>query len=151
MARWIFFAKCKLLFPRHPRRHPQAGKLTYLDTSTAMNLILAYAVALKHKLRFEPDVAYEDIAGLVGHLDTFARDAHDREALNPRPKSLWKAAGEYLGVSFAESNPRKLIKRSKKPLGHLPLEILNHLSAYIDSIVANGTLTSGLHQSQASE
>lgn len=116
-----------------------------------MNLILAYAVALKHKLRFEPDVAYEDIAGLVGHLDTFAREAHDREVLNPRPKSLWKSAGEYLGVSFAESNPRKLIKRSKKPLGHLPLEILNHLSAYIDSIVANGTLTSGLHQSQASK
>jgi hypothetical protein len=44
-----------------------------------------------------------------------------------------------------------LIKRSKKPLGHLPLEILNHLSAYIDSCVNNGTLTSGLHQSQASE
>lgn len=125
--------------------------MTDPENSTAMNLILAYAVALKHKLRFEPDIAYEDLAGLVGHLDTFARDAHDREILNPRPKSLWKSAGEYLGVSFAESNPRKLIKRSKKPLGHLPLEILNHLSAYIDSIVANGTLTSGLHQSQASK
>ncbi|OOQ89829.1 UPF0187 domain membrane protein [Penicillium brasilianum] len=130
-------------------REGEDGKVDLLRKVTAMNLILAYAVALKHKLRFEPDVAYEDIAGLVGHLDTFAREAHDREVLNPRPKSLWKSAGEYLGVSFAESNPRKLIKRSKKPLGHLPLEILNHLSAYIDSIVANGTLTSGLHQSQA--
>ncbi|OKO99920.1 UPF0187 protein [Penicillium subrubescens] len=130
-------------------REGEDGKVDLLRKVTAMNLILAYAVALKHKLRFEPDVAYEDLAGLIGHLDTFARDAHDREVLNPRPKSLWKATGEYLGVSFAESNPRKLIKRSKKPLGHLPLEILNHLSAYIDSIVANGTLTSGLHQSQA--
>lgn len=114
-----------------------------------MNLLLAFAVALKHKLRFEPDIAYEDLAGLVGHMDTFARDAHDRDAVNPRPKSLWKAAGEYLGVSFAESNPRKLIKRSKKPLGHLPLEILNHLAAYIDSCVDNGTLPSALHQGQA--
>ncbi|GLI79411.1 hypothetical protein PoHVEF18_007743 [Penicillium ochrochloron] len=130
-------------------REGEDGKVDLLRKVTAMNLILAFAVALKHKLRFEPDVAYEDLAGLIGHLDTFARDAHDREVLNPRPKSLWKSAGEYLGVSFAESNPRKLIKRSKKPLGHLPLEILNHLSAYIDSIVANGTLTSGLHQSQA--
>ncbi|KAJ5381271.1 uncharacterized protein N7496_003699 [Penicillium cataractarum] len=130
-------------------REGEDGKVDLLRKVAAMNLILAFAVALKHKLRFEPDVAYEDIAGLVGHLDTFAREAHDREVLNPRPKSLWKSAGEYLGVSFAESNPRKLIKRSKKPLGHLPLEILNHLSAYIDSIVANGTLTSGLHQSQA--
>jgi hypothetical protein len=115
-----------------------------------MNLILAFAVALKHKLRFEPDIAYDDIAGLVGHLNTFARDAHDHHVVHPPPKTLWKSAGEYLGVSFAESNPRKLVKRSKKPLGHLPLEILNHLSAYIDSCVANGTLTSSLHQGQVS-
>ncbi|KAF7719586.1 Bestrophin-like protein [Penicillium ucsense] len=129
-------------------REGEDGKVDILRKVSAMNLILAYAVALKHKLRFEPDVAYGDLAGLVGHLDTFALEAHDRNAMQPRPKSLWKSAGEHLGVSFAESNPRKLIKRSKKPLGHLPLEILNHLSAYVDSIVANGTLTSGLHQSQ---
>jgi hypothetical protein len=119
--------------------------------SSALNLILAFAVALKHKLRFEPDIAYEDLAGLAGHLDTFARDAHDRTVVNPPAKSIWKSAGEYLGVSFAESNPRKLVKRAKKPVGHLPLEILNHLSAYIDSCVANGTLTSALHQGQASK
>lgn len=116
-----------------------------------MNLILAFAVSLKHKLRFEPDVAYEDLAGLIGHLDTFARDAHDPNVVHPHGKSMWKAAGEYLGVSFAESNPRKLIKRSKKPLGHLPLEILNHLSAYVDSCVANSTLSSALHQGQMSK
>jgi hypothetical protein len=116
-----------------------------------MNLILAFAVALKHKLRFEPDIAYEDLAGLVGHLDTFAKEAHDRTNLQPPKKSSWKAFGEYLGVSFAESNPRKLVKRSKKPLGHLPLEILNHLSAYIDRCIANGTLSVTLHQSQASK
>ena len=119
--------------------------------STAMNLILAFAVALKHKLRFEPDIAYEDLAGLVGHLDTFARNAHDTNNVRPRAKSIWKATGEYLGISFAESNPRKLIKRSKKPLGHLPLEIINHLSVYVDSCVANGTLSSTLHQGQLSE
>lgn len=116
-----------------------------------MNLILAFAVALKHKLRFEPDIGYEDLAGLVGHLDTFAKDAHDRARLQPPKKSSWKAMGEYLGVSFAESNPRKLVKRSKKPLGHLPLEILNHLSAYVDRCIANGTMSVSLHQSQASK
>ncbi|RHZ62347.1 hypothetical protein CDV55_105369 [Aspergillus turcosus] len=120
-----------------------------LGKLTAMNLILAFAVALKHKLRFEPDIGYEDLAGLVGHLDTFAKDAHDRAALQPRKKSSWKAFGEYLGVSFAESNPRKMVKRSKKPLGHLPLEILNHLSAYVDRCIANGTMSVSLHQSQA--
>ncbi|KXG49777.1 Bestrophin/UPF0187 [Penicillium griseofulvum] len=130
-------------------REGEEGKEDILRKLSALNLILAFAVALKHKLRFEPDIAYEDLAGLAGHLDTFARDAHDRAVVNPPPKSIWKATGEYLGVSFAESNPRKYVKRSKKPLGHLPLEILNHLSAYIDSIVANGTLVSTLHQGQA--
>ncbi|KAJ5689119.1 hypothetical protein N7462_003511 [Penicillium macrosclerotiorum] len=129
-------------------REGEEGKVDLLRKITAMNLILAFAVSLKHKLRFEPDVAYEDLAGLVGHLDTFARDAHDRQVVSPKAKSMWKAAGEYLGVSFAESNPRKLIKRSKKPLGHLPLEVLNHLTAYVDSCVKNGTLSSALHQGQ---
>ncbi|KAE8329871.1 Bestrophin, RFP-TM, chloride channel-domain-containing protein [Aspergillus sergii] len=130
-------------------RGGELGKEDLLQKLTAMNLILAFAVALKHKLRFEPDIAYEDLAGLVGYLDTFAKDAHDRQRLQPQPKSLWKSTGEYLGVSFAESNPRKLIKRSKKPLGHLPLEILNHLSAYIDRCIANETLNISLHQAQA--
>ncbi|KJK64288.1 Bestrophin RFP-TM chloride channel [Aspergillus parasiticus SU-1] len=130
-------------------RQGELGKEDLLQKLTAMNLILAFAVALKHKLRFEPDIAYEDLAGLVGYLDTFAKDAHDRQRLQPQRKSLWKSTGEYLGVSFAESNPRKLIKRSKKPLGHLPLEILNHLSAYIDRCIANETLNISLHQAQA--
>ncbi|PYH42021.1 UPF0187 domain membrane protein [Aspergillus saccharolyticus JOP 1030-1] len=129
-------------------RPGELGKEDLLAKLTAFNLILAFAVALKHKLRFEPDVGYEDLAGLIGHLDTFAKEAHDRRVLQPPKKSPWKNFGEYLGVSFAESNPRKLIKRSKKPLGHLPLEILNHLSAYVDRCIGNGTLSCGLHQSQ---
>ncbi|KAB8078402.1 UPF0187-domain-containing protein [Aspergillus leporis] len=130
-------------------REGELGKEDLLGKLTAMNLILAFAVSLKHKLRFEPDIAYEDLAGLVGYLDTFAKDAHDRDRLQPPRKTLWKATGEYLGVSFAESNPRKLIKRSKKPLGHLPLEILNHLSSYIDKCIKNETLSISLHQAQA--
>jgi putative membrane protein len=116
-----------------------------------MNLILAFAVALKHKLRFEPDVAYEDLAGLIAHLDTFALDAHDHDSMHPQSKTRLKSVGEYLGFSFAKSNPRKLVKRSKKPLGHLPLEILHHLSAYIDSCVKNGTLSLAQYQAQSSQ
>ncbi|KAJ5805813.1 uncharacterized protein N7503_003415 [Penicillium pulvis] len=130
-------------------REGELGKKDLLRKLSAMNLLLAFAISLKHKLRFEPDVAYEDLAGLVGYLDTFAREAHDHNVVSPPPKSTLKAAGEYLGVSWAESNPRKLIKRAKKPLGHLPLEILHHLSAYVDTIVENGTLKSALHQGQA--
>jgi putative membrane protein len=68
----------------------------------------------------------------------------------PTEKGKAKAMGEFLGVTFAESNPRKRIKRSKKPLGNLSLEILNHLSCYVHSIIENETLKIGLYQNQAS-
>ncbi|KAB8067363.1 UPF0187-domain-containing protein [Aspergillus leporis] len=129
-------------------REGELGKEDLLEKLTAMNLIVAFAVALKHKLRFEPDIAYNDLAGLVGHLDTFAKDAYDPHVMTPE-KSLWKSIGEHLSLSFAESDPRKHIKRSKKPLGHLPLEILNHLSVYVDQCVDNDTLSSNVHQAQA--
>ncbi|CAI7678629.1 unnamed protein product [Penicillium pancosmium] len=132
----------------HIDEREEEGNVDLLRKLSALNLILAFAVALKHKLRFEPDVAYEDLAGLIGHLDTFALDAHDRETLNPHQKTPWKSMGEYLSLSFAKSNPRKLIKRSKKPLGHLPVEILVHLSSYVDSCVKNGTLSLAQFQGQ---
>ncbi|KAJ5288789.1 hypothetical protein N7478_001819 [Penicillium angulare] len=138
----------RLIWVHLGEREGEDGKEDLLRKLSAMNLILAFAVALKHKLRFEPDVAYEDLAGLLGHLDTFALDAHDRSVVCPQPKTLWKAIGEDLGLSFARSNPRKLVKRAKKPLGHLPLEILVHLSAYVESCVKNGTLTLAQYQGQ---
>lgn len=139
----------RIIWVHFGEREGEEGKVDILRKRSAMNLILAFAVALKHKLRFEPDVAYEDLAGLIAHLDTFANQAHDRSAMHPPSKTPWKSIGEYLGFSFAKSNPRKLIKRSKKPLGHLPIEILIHLSAYIDSCVRNGTLSLAQYQGQA--
>ncbi|KAJ5543688.1 hypothetical protein N7513_007196 [Penicillium frequentans] len=121
----------RIIWVHFGEREGEEGKVDILRKRSAMNLILAFAVALKHKLRFEPDVAYEDLAGLIAHLDTFASQAHDRR------------------FSFAKSNPRKLIKRSKKPRGHLPIEILIHLSAYIESCVRNGTLSLAQYQGQA--
>ncbi|OJJ35632.1 hypothetical protein ASPWEDRAFT_110758 [Aspergillus wentii DTO 134E9] len=130
-------------------REGDLEKEDLLEKLTALNLILAFAIALKHKLRFEPDVGYDDLAGLVGHLDTFAKEAHDNTRLAPPRKSTWKSIGEYLSLSVAESNPRKLIKRAKKPLGHLPLEILNHLSVYINQCIGNNTLGVNVYQTQA--
>ena len=95
-------------------------------------------------------MAYEDLSGLVGYLDTFAKAAHDGEGLQAGKKTPWKAAGEYLGVSFAESNPRKVIKRSKKPLGNLPLEIITYLASYMDSLINNEMMPIPAHQSDVS-
>lgn len=103
-----------------------------------------------HKLRFEPGIDYPDLKQRVEYLETFAKAA-EAEIPKAREPGKIKAMGEYLGVTFAESNPRKRIKRSKKPLGNLPLEILNHLSAYVESIIANETLKIALYQAQASK
>lgn len=121
------------------------GKADLLAKVTALNLIVAYAVALKHRLRFEPYTNHDDLKPLVSHLSTFAGSALDPNA-NPRRKSHWKRTGEYLGLTFAESNPRKQIKRSTRNLGNLPLEILTYLSAYLNSVTANGTFENGAHQ-----
>ena len=114
-----------------------------------MNLVIAYAVALKHKLRFEPYTHYEDLIDLVGHIDTLAKEAtEDEEVQQARSKkyTIFKAVGENLGLSFATSNPRKMLKRVKKPVGNLPLEILCYLTAYADELVANGQLPVGMQQ-----
>lgn len=78
------------------------------------------------------------MVGHVGHLDTFAKAAYDEDLIKPRKKSPWKSTGEYLGIPFAESNPRKDMKRAKKPTGNLPLEIITYLSAYIEETTRNG-------------
>ena len=57
----------------------------------------------------------------------------------PKP-SKWKSLGQYLGLSFTESNPRKVIKQSSRPLGNLPLEIHTYLAAYMDKLMSEEKL-----------
>lgn len=66
------------------------GKADLLDKLSALNLLNAFAVAMKHRLRFEPATRYADLAPLVRHLDTMAGRA-DQEALVPRERHfLWE-------------------------------------------------------------
>ena len=86
-------------------------------------------------LQFEPAVDYPDLSPLVSHLNgTMAKNADQTNLRHQKPSSI-KQFGEYLGITFAQSNPRKLIKRSRDNLGNLPHEILAHLSAYIDNAI----------------
>lgn len=124
-----------------------------LEKLTAMNLIVAFAVAVKHKLRFEPYTCYEDISSLISHLDTFAKratedDPDTAQGFRQR-RSFFKSVGEYLGVSFAESNPRKTLKKATRPLGNLPLEILSYLASYTDELALSGRLPVTMHQTMA--
>lgn len=130
-------------------RHDQdadIGKADLLAKVSALNLIVAFAVALKHKLRFEPYTNYEDLDPLVSHLHTFAGDASVDAPSADEKRSLWKRGGEYLGLEFAESNPRRLVKHAHHNLGNLPLEILTYLDGYTSSIVKNKTLSDGVPQ-----
>lgn len=119
-----------------------------------MNLLVAFSVSLKHKLRHEPYTSYDDLSSLIAHLDTFAggatRDEPDKANARSRP-SIFKRTGERLGVPFAESNPLKTVKRAERPLGNLPLEILAYLASYVDEAVENGQLTIPMQQTLACE
>lgn len=108
--------------------------------STAMNMLVAFAVSLKHKLRFEPYSYYDGLADLIDHLDTFSKDATNDGVFKPKEPGFFKSVGDRLGLPFAASNPRKVIKKTTSPTGNLPLEILCYLSAFADESVLNGQL-----------
>jgi putative membrane protein len=78
------------------------------------NLIVAFAIALKHKVRFELYTQYEDLHDLVAHLDTFAKAAG-----KPTGKSNCHVTLLHIKhlLRLAESNPRAGLKRAKRPLG----------------------------------
>ncbi|KAH7027926.1 Bestrophin, RFP-TM, chloride channel-domain-containing protein [Microdochium trichocladiopsis] len=133
----------------HGKERPDCTKEDVLSKLTAMNLLVAFAVSLKHKLRFEPYIHYHDLKDLVEHLDTFAEQATNEKLDLVRKKGMFKQVGESLGITFAQSNPRKEMKKATSPLGNLPLEILCYLSAYVDSLVENGQLTVPMQQTTA--
>lgn len=97
---------------------------------------------MKHKLRFEPYTHYDDLSDLIGHLDTFARDATEGDRFQPKQPNWFKQVGTSLGLQLATSNPRKTVKKAtaRAPIGNLPLEIICYLGAYTDEIVADGRL-----------
>lgn len=127
-------------------REGEQGKEDLLAKVSFLNLIVAFAVSLKHKVRFEPYTQYEDMFDLVGHLDTFAR--HAGSPCPPENISKIKRHLKAL-LRVAEPNPRKELKRAKRPLGNLPLEILGYMAAYIKTINDNGTLSLAAMESKA--
>lgn len=136
----------------HAANRPETdAREALLQKLSAMNLLVAYAVAVKHSLRFEPYTAYPDLQNLVGHLDTFARAATESVAGAGvcRKRGFFRGVGEYLGVSFATSNPRKMVKKASKPLGNLPLEILNRIALTTDRLIASEQLRVPIHQTMA--
>jgi putative membrane protein len=135
MPRMIYWRKCK-------RNREFSCTIAHPFVRSCLQLIVAFPSALKHNLRFEPYIEYDDMREYVEYLNTLAKQANEGVDTRPREYSRIKQVGQWLGIQAAESNPRKAIKRASKPLGNLPLEILSHIQAYLDTVVENGTLKS---------
>ncbi|KAK2070453.1 hypothetical protein P8C59_004943 [Phyllachora maydis] len=131
----------------------EQGERDMLAKLSALNLLVAFAVALKHRLRYEPYTNHDDIASLVAHLDTYAQAATRAEPARVQKAmekpGFFKSTGQYLGISFAASNPRKAVKGAGQPLGNMPLEILSYLASYIDETISNGLLPIPMQQTLA--
>lgn len=139
----------RLIWIHANERHSESaelGKADLLAKLTAINLINGFAIALKHRLRFEIAPDYPDLAPYITVLNTMVSNA-DTASLHPPPRNVFKRTGEFLGVSFAESNPRKQMKRATDNLGNIPHEILSYLQAFIEHLNESGTCTNGPIQS----
>jgi putative membrane protein len=142
-TQWALLTKtsqqlAQLIWVHADERHskgPVLGKRDLLAKINCLNLISAFAVALKHKLHFEPNLHYADLEPYIGHLSTFAKTFGVEESSTKRNRL--NAAGQLLGVPMAISNPRK---PANGPLGNLPLEILCRLQRYTKDVSENGTL-----------
>ncbi|KAH8731629.1 hypothetical protein GQ44DRAFT_736050 [Phaeosphaeriaceae sp. PMI808] len=127
-------------------RDGELGKEDLLAKLSFLNLIVAFAVALKHKVRFEPYIQYGDLNDLVSHLDTMARNA-GQPSLKKEQSAFTKHIKTLLRIPGA--NPRQELKRAKRPVGNLPLEILGYMASFIKSVNDNGTLSLPAMESKA--
>lgn len=123
---------------------PLKTKKDLLRKITLMNMIVSFPVALKHRLRFEPATDYPDLQHLIAPIkDTTMASQADQSKLKHKEYSILKRFGETLDLTFALSNPRKLIKRSEENLGNLPHEILSHLSQSFNDAMADRQVEGG--------
>ncbi|KAK2593094.1 hypothetical protein QQS21_009224 [Conoideocrella luteorostrata] len=116
------------------------GKITFC------NMLVSLSIALKHRLRFEPYTHYDDLQSRIRHISVIAHDAEKKELSAP---TRWESVGMFLGFPMAEQNPRRLMKNPARPLGNVPLEIHNSCSAFIKTIIDNGTLKMPGYHTQA--
>jgi putative membrane protein len=137
----------RIIWINTPERHNDShtGKTDLINKINALNLIHAFSLALKHRLRFEPAMDYPDLRSLISNNPTFSTSA-DRDSTDPAPESTWHSFGSYLRVFFSTSNPRKLLDQPPNNTGNLPLEILQYLASYTESLVQNKLLTSTAYQ-----
>ena len=132
-----------------------------LAKRSAINLLLAYAVALKHHLREERGTYYDDLYPLVSHLPrqhrSYSFDGRPQSSTSRRGRSMSAfsmLSGSTLGPSHhhSEDIPSSLFNHDRRDLacqgtllqGNLPLEIANYLTNFAEHVQADGRLSIAL-------
>jgi ion channel-forming bestrophin family protein len=137
-----------------------------LANRSAINLLLAYAIALKHHLREERGTYYDDLYPLVKHLPRhfshFTSDGRPPSRPTPPPRSFSSFSIRSSSSSAASSghstpigsmgfqsrlfypDPKDLACQGTLSQGNLPLEIANYLSNYAELVQADGRLSIAL-------
>ena len=127
-----------------------------LANRSAINLLLAFAVALKHHLREERGTYYDDLYPLISHLPRhYHHYTNDGRPPSHRPVSPFSTLSTSTFIEpHAHSGeiPSSLFKHDQKDLachgtlihGNLPLEIANYLTNYAEHLQADGRLSIAL-------
>jgi ion channel-forming bestrophin family protein len=116
-----------------------------------VNNLLGFVVATKYRLRQHPGYNYPDLRPLIQNLRTLAKTAYEADGHLPQKTyGSLRQAGQFLGVPGTQPDPAKqLRRRGPNYFGNLPLEIIAYLSAYLDILAGNGTMTTPVLQTQA--
>jgi len=127
--------------------HPQFEEVN--KPRTCINNLLGFVVATKYRLRHQPLYNYSDLRPLIQNLSTFAKTAYLNDGQPPQRKySVFRQAGQYLGIPGTSSDPLKPLRKGPRYFGNLPFEILTYLSAYMEIIIRNNTLKVSIMQTQ---
>jgi hypothetical protein len=118
------------------------------DTNTQLGSRKPRSTLTQHRPRKARHHLNTTPTPLLMNLHTLAGDA-DQTDLQPRKVLFLKSIGLYLGVPMAESNPRRVIKRSKENLGNTPLEVLTYLATYFEELFTNKTRSTPVHQTMS--
>lgn len=106
-----------------------------LTNSTCINLILAYAVATKYRLRRQIGYTFPDLHPLIQNLPTLSEFTEDKTG----PVSKLRRLGQAIGIPGTGTEEKMMRNVSNYGI-NVPLEILTYISAYVENCAKNGMI-----------
>lgn len=89
----------------HGKERPgEEGKEDLLAKLTAINLILAFAQAVKHKLRYEIEYDYKDLKPLIDNISTYAKSANSTDPCPEKRGKVFQKIKNWVPLSVSPSS-----------------------------------------------